>query len=233
MVKYYSNRRKRYSYRRRPYKKYYSKKQRNRKKMRMTRALVPYSHVVKHTYVEILKPEIVADGIYQEVFRANCLYTPRLNGFDVPNAMGYDQWSALYEGYVCIGSRIRFTITAANSFANTNVCGAIRTTAGPISDIPQMAQNTGARIVTLGIPEGGRNQCVVTRKFSAKKMTKTKVLTNENLMCEADETPDDAWYYHIVIGNDSSDHPAKYTVQVEISYSVVWTKVKEIAMSLN
>lgn len=233
MVKYYSNRRKRYSYSRRPYKKYYSKKQRNRKKMRMTRAIAPWSHVVKHRYVEMIRPEVVTGGNYQAVFRANCLFNINPNGFDLPNALGYKEWSGLYEGYVVVGSKCRFTVTATNTFSGSNVCAAIRTQAAPISNLIEMSQNTGAKIITLGIPEGGRNQCILTRKFSAKKYTKTKVLTNENLMCDEDETPDNAWYYHLYIQNDSDSEPGLYIIQVEIQYSVVWTKVKEIPLSMN
>lgn len=208
----------------------YAKKNRKPKNKSMVRfgLGLPKKCLVTHKYNEFVLLTSTA-GIKQNyLYSCNGMFDPNITGTG-HQPMYFDQFSALYDHYTVIGSRItvRLTPTAAgeDGFRVALFLNDDTTVTPDISGI--IEQSSGSHKL---IPPGSNNTYVLTKNWSAKKTFGGSILGNDDLQGNATSNPVEQTYFSISLGGTSAVDVV-CTVDVTIEYTVIWDELKDLASS--
>lgn len=195
---------------------------------------LPQRVMVKHKYVTTYNPQLPS-GLTPTaiVIRANGMYDPEvvLGGHQ---PMYFDQYSALYNHYTVIGSRVKFTIVNGDQqesqYAFT-FC-AYRDDDGSLPSGATMEgiaeQTQGRQLVT--VPGGANNVYTTSLSFSAKKTFGGSILGNPELKGSATSDPTEGQYFILALRAGVS-HGANLVVTIHVEYVAVWSELKDVAQS--
>jgi len=220
-----SNTRRSYKSRRYP-----SRRKRSNYKAKITRALAPWQHLVKHRWSAQEGFTVPAITTVDKLFRANSIFEPDPLIATHP-AMGFDQWRAIYDEYTVIGSKITVKIFAIDV---EEICTWALTTLSESTAVTNMSENieqNGTRTTMVGMEQGGKPFSVLTSRYSAKKWTKSKVMSNEELDCVGNNLPAEQFYYHLIAQNGHTEG-ANFQIQMLIEYTVIWREPVRMAPSV-
>jgi len=161
---------------------------------------------------------------------ANGLYDP-----DITNVghqpMYFDQFAALYNHYVVIGSKctVKFvpsSVTSAPCYVGLMLND---DTVTATADITAVMENSQGKAVKL-IAAGQSNQSVISKSFSAKKIFGPGLMANTELQGTPASNPAEQTYYDIVV-QATSTNTVLMVCMITVEYIVVWKELKEVAQS--
>lgn len=170
-------------------------------------------------------------GLAHYQFRANGMYDPDVTSTG-HQPMYFDQVSALYDHYVVIGSRIKYTIvpkgtTVQAPYKITTWINDDTTTTGA-SDI--LAENKFAK---TRICQGGVNpdKIILYNKWSAKKFFGGSVLSDDQLKGTPSSDPAEQSIFQLSLTALDGVSTIDVHLFVEVEYVAVWKELKELVSS--
>lgn len=198
---------------------------------RLSFAGQPKFKVMKMRYVEQLSLNAGVGSIYGYNFRANSIFDPDQSGVG-HQPMGHDQWSAFYNHYVVLGSKI--TVTFSNQHAgDPMVCGVFLNddttlTSGTLTSLIENAKGPYCHLDSAG----GAGVRRLSKKFSAKKFFKCDVKDRTDLKATFGSNPSEEAYYMVWCAamNTGSDPSAVYAT-VKIDYICLLSEPKDLGPS--
>lgn len=163
------------------------------------------------------------------IYRANSMFEPVTYG-NSHRPLGFDEWRALYEEYVVIGSKI--TVNVVSNFATAPTQYALITSTSGLLITDWLKAQEGVRAVSKFITaEGGSKDIIwLTNKFSARKWARGKVMSMDELECVGLEPPDEEYFFHFVTYNQSTSE-GTYYASITIDYSVIWKEPRTLSQS--
>lgn len=219
-----------------PYKGYIrsTKGRKNAFKYNITKAIFggfPEKATTKIRYNETVSINPGVGAVTAYSFRANSVYDSNLTGTG-HQGMGYDQWAAIYNHYIVIGSKIRATFHPVNA-------GTASTAFGIRLDDDGSSSST---LVTDYIESGKCKYAIqpdnytiqhpktLTHTFSAKKWFGVKDIADNkhDLGAQVNANPTDIAAYVLWVGpvDESSDLGA-WQITVTIDYLVQFSEPKD------
>lgn len=207
-----------------------SKKQPNPKVQKSLAVLgqgLPKKILVTHKYNQYVNLYNVS-GVTQH-FQVSCngMYNPGTSGAHQP--LYFDQFSALYNHYTVIGSKITFRIAQNNTTQyTTKVALWINDDTSTVPTYEALSEQSGSKNFIMAA--GATTVQTHTMKWSAKKAFGGSILGNTLFRGNATNNPIEQSYYQ-VSAYQTSAAPIALDVDMTIEYIVVWTELKDIAQS--
>jgi len=189
------------------------------KKMQMT-----------HKYTENVILTSASGVLATYKFSCNNMYDPNFSGTG-HQPLYFDQMAALYDHFVVIGSKIKFTLVPGG--ATTAPCAfGINvnddTTVVP-SEFTSLSEQTQSNIKYFA--PNNTKPLALTKTWSAKKFFGGSILANTELQGSPASGPTEQSYFALYIQSlDGATTAACYAV-VEITYIALWKELKDIAAS--
>lgn len=169
-----------------------------------------------------INPGAGTAGVY--VFAANGLFDPNISAVGHQPA-GFDQYMALYNQYVVLGSTIKV------SFSNTDpnvqqVVGIfvedLSTTTGDIRRYVESGNGVWT-VTSIGGSSSGMAPTVLKHKLDLQKYHHQNIYTEDNYAGTSSGNPADTQYFHIVgCAADGSTDSASISLNVEIRFDVIF-----------
>lgn len=209
---------------------------RRRRYARLPTQLVPASKVVRLVYCEqlSLNPPVGAPARYD--FRANSIYDPDLTSTG-HQPMGRDQWSAYYDHYTVIGSKItcKFTSGSVGLSNQYYVAVSLKDTGGQWdADINTACERNGTKLKHLGVADSANGAKTCTAYYSPRRFFGVKDISDNRaiLGSHIDNNPtEDATFNVVAYGIDKTTDASPLNVMVKISYLVKFTERRAITGS--
>lgn len=192
----------------------------------------PKKVIMTHKYSDVITLTGTAGAIATRQFVCNGLYDPDYTGAG-HQPMYFDQLSALYNHYTCIGSKI--TIKGLNIVGPSSSpafwCTLAQNDDGTISYNALEVQNERNDGTCRVVSAGGASSYRLTNKWSAKKTFGGSILGNDRLSGDIGANPSEITNW--VIAVQAVDKLSTVTVSfiVEIEYIAVWDELREIGPS--
>ena len=198
----------------------------------------PETFTTQLKYVEVIEIDCEALGAPKKYeFRANSIYDPNLTGTG-HQPIGRDQFSAIYDHYTVIGSKMKATFYPKGDYAQ-NVSmflgGCITDTTNTFTSVSEMLEqsNSKGKILTK---LGTKSSIIKNLKYSPRKMFKIgkgSIVGNDRICAQVDANPaEDAIFQLFAVQPDgSSVDPIPIKVLVEIEYIVVFSERRPLAQS--
>lgn len=200
------------------------------KRMAVMGTGLPQKVIVKHRYVDTIPLTSLSGALTLMAYRANGMYDPQYAvGGHQP--MYFDQYSALYNHYTVIGSKIKYTVApAATSYPPFTVAAYLDDDATTVpANVNAIAEQTqGSRILVF--PTGGTAARRLGLRFSAKRVFGGSILGNTDLQGSPSSDPVEASYYMFALQAAPASN-AGVTVTVTIEYVAIWSELKDQAQS--
>lgn len=193
-------------------------------------AAQPKSKVVKMRYCEQIgiNPGIGAPSGY--TFRANDIFDPNYTSTG-HQPMGHDQWSAFYNHYTVLGSKL--TVTMSNQDAADAVIAGVYLvddTTAPTT-VTTLIENAKGPYGHMD-SSGGSGIRRLTCKYSAKKFFRCDVRDRTDLKASFGSSPTEQAYYTIwAAAMDTLADPGNVVMTVVIDYICLLTEPKDLSAS--
>lgn len=191
---------------------------------------LPKKIMVTHRYRESFPVTSTTGGIGNYLFSCNGLYDPNTTGSG-HQPMYYDQFSALYDQYTVIGSRITYLIVPSTSSTVPVKIGVFindDTTSTPTS-VDNISELPSGKMYIL--PQNSTKTLVIRKNWSAKKTFGGSVLGNDSLQGTISTNPSEQSYYQISMQSIDSFSTCTIFVQALVEYIVIWDELRDIAGS--
>lgn len=222
--KYYKKKR---TYKRKP------KKYTKRPKLVMMRAPsgMPTQNIAKLRYDDLINVTSSASVIGSHVFRANSIYDPDYSGAGRA-PMGFDQWAALYNHYIVLGSKMTCQIVVPQSETELYWAGVY------LSDTITVPYTTGtafreARKGTSKLcnPSYGKPQFITSKLSTKKFFNLTDVNDNRDTIgAPVTSNPSEVASYILWVQALNAGTVAA-TIAVTIEYIVAFSEPKDLIQS--
>lgn len=184
------------------------------------------------TYCEhgiTVDPGIASAGVY--VFAANGLYDPNHTGVGHQPA-GFDQYMALYNEYLVVGSTITVWFTATNESEICNVGVFLEDFSATDLDWRRYVENGNGNYTILDAYKTGGGNKKVTHKADISKFSTQDITNDDGFVGTSSKNPDDTHYYHCVVAPmDSTSNVQAIFLNVEIRYDVIFRDPALTALS--
>lgn len=163
-------------------------------------------------------------------FCANGCYDPNITGTG-HQPMYFDQYSALYDHFVVLGSKIKVKAGYTSS-GNTNaqVAVAVMSNDNASHSLTDISGVTEQSQVSRSVLLDPFNTKTITKSYSAKRVYGGNILSQDNLRGSATANPTETWYYDFMYQGIGGAN-ASITLYVEIDYYVCWTELNDIGQS--
>lgn len=189
------------------------------------------TRVVLHYFENAISinPGVAAAGAY--VFAANGLYDPNITGVGhQPN--GFDQYMALYNEYVVVGSTIKVSFANADA-DNVALIGIFledfETTDLDIRKYIENGNGVWSYIDKLGTGAGVKT---LTHSADISKFSTQSVLNEDDFTGTSGANPADTHFYHVVVAPfDGAANNGSVLLNVEIRYDVIFRDPALTALS--
>jgi len=198
------------------------------KKAKMSRAVVPTSHIVKVKYCEMIELDSSYGTVAGYVFRANSIFDPNYTSIFNHQPLGTDEWAKFYGKYEVLSSQIqcKFLTTNDSSAASHIIAIDLRPDANNITDVYQLIEASKASWKI--------NNYQTVSSLSKSYSSRFWADGNNNDSREALVTmnPQEIAYYHILsAGNTPSEDPPVIRVLVCITYIVKYSDPQNLIQS--
>lgn len=194
---------------------------------------MPKQRVAKLRYVESISRTTTSGVLDNYVFRANSCFDPDFTGTG-HQPMGFDQWSALFNHYTVLGSKISVTAQIVTNASTKPVIAGVYLSDGsgaPYTLFTEFAEAKKGRWRQM-LPSIGEKSYKLVSKFSAKKFYGLKdVMDNQNLRAAVTTNPGEDAFYHLwcQCADAASTATVRYTIVID--YIVKFTEPKDLAQS--
>lgn len=182
-------------------------------------------------YVAQVGLTLTAGAAASYVFSCNGLYDPNITGTG-HQPLYFDQFTALYDHYCVIGSKIHVKVVAASDLNTPTLINLyIDDNASVVATSPlSLAEQSLAKPIQY-LWNGNKAQLEFNEKWSAKKFFGASVLANTELQGTSGANPTDQSYY--IITGQPANFSDSQTIQllVTIEYITVWKELRDIAQS--
>lgn len=209
----------------------YNKKRRYRRKPRVyrnrfttTTSHLPATMGVRLKYFDQIRldPSPTIPSVH--TFRANSLFDPDFTSTG-HQPMGFDQYMQLYSRYTVVGSKITITASPSDdtSLNSTAIVGVYMSSdSGFPVPISTLIESEKSRYKVIQLSE---NALPISTKYSVKKQQGIKnIMDNYELSGTVIANPVIQDYFHVfAAGINSLQDPSRISVQVHISYFVVFS----------
>jgi len=190
----------------------------------------PKQAIVTHKYIDNFNLASTTGAPAGYVISCNGMFDPNISGTG-HQPMYFDQFSAIYDHYVVIGSKI--TIKAAGNLATSVpvVIGLFINDDTTITTgtVQAISEQSSAKMFKMNT--GGGQATTMTLNWSAKKYFGGSIMSNTELQGTSAANPAEQSYFTIYV--QSADGTASTTTVfwVEVEYIAVWKELKDIAQS--
>lgn len=190
----------------------------------------PKKLMMTHKYAEVVTLINTSGAFNSYVFSANSIFDPNVTSTG-HQPMYFDQLTALYNHYVVVGSKCKFTFTPSAVTSNTIRVAATIDDGGALTatSLDTTAENTLGKSVII-LPAGNNDVKTRTLYYSAKKTFGKNPLANSNLRGSSTTSPAEQNYF-IIASTGDAVLTTSLIVQVEVQYTVIWFELKDIAGS--
>lgn len=192
---------------------------------------IPTMRTANMRYVATQSVTSTGGALQEVILRANSVFDP-FQGSGGHQPMSYDQWSALYNHYVVLGSKITIKLLPIDGDQSPGYCGIYLSdgTVPPYTSAPEFAE---ARKGTWKLIIPAQSSSVtLTNKLSVKKFFNVKDVKDniDRLGASVTANPAEEAYYHFWYGtaNGSTD---TIRIMYTIDYIVQFSEPKDIAQS--
>lgn len=158
-------------------------------------------------------------GIYQSYsFRLNSLYRPVFSGGSTIQPVGFDEISALYNGFKVLGNEMKLT-----AFSNSATAPPVAVVAYPaVSVTPVVSsfeaiQQPYSKIAYIGISAGGSAVRTFRNYMNVKTVFGVPNVSDEDYECTPSSNPTKTCYWHILTEDITST--ATYTVNLQAIFT--------------
>lgn len=191
---------------------------------------LPKKVCVTHRYSTAVTLTSTAGVIGVQRFSCNGMFDP-----DITNVghqpLYFDQFTALYDHYTVIGSKI--TVKVAPTASGDEPCQIALflnddTTLTP-TDVNGVGEQSSGKIKLIA--PNSNNVMTLTKKWSAKKTFGGSILGNDNLQGTSAANPTEQTYYDIVLQSVTGGVTTACVLQCFIEYIAIWDELKDIAQS--
>lgn len=192
---------------------------------------MPTTRVAKLKYAQVMSVSSASGIIGEQRFSANNIYDPDVTGTG-HQPMGHDQWAALFNHYVVLGSKITVNFCDSDSTTTPTHVGLY------LSDGKTLSYTAGYEYIEarkgafrLIVPNEGKRHRLVN-KFSAKKFFNVKDVKDNlsRLGAATGASPTEQSFYHIWVQTlDSSTNTIRCVVEIE--YIVLYSEPKDLSVS--
>lgn len=166
-----------------------------------------------------VNPGAGTNGVY--VFAANGLFDPNITGVG-HQPVGFDQYMAMYNEYVVVGSTIKVSYATGSSV--NQVCGISLLDFATTTTDPRVYVENGNTVwSTLGTANSGRDVLHLTHEADISKFSTQDIITEDGFSGTSGANPDDTHFYHVwVCAADAGSDPTITLLNVEIRYDVIF-----------
>lgn len=189
---------------------------------------MPTTRIAKMRYCTQVALSSTLGSLATHQFSASGIYDPDITGVG-HQPMGFDQWAALFNHYVVIGSKISAYIThSSTSFGMVNLYLSDDASTPYTSTL----EFTEAKKGTFTVISNQRTPAKLYSKYSAKKFFNiTDVKDNlDRIGAPNNANPTDTAVYNLVYQTtDASTHALDAIVVID--YLVLWSEPKDISVS--
>lgn len=220
-----------------PYRKRKPKRRRRRKSnlsiQPFNKSPMPMKFPTKLRYVESFTIDPAAAGLAAvHVFNAAGLYDPNTTATG-HQPRGFDQLMAMYDHYVCVGSKMKLQISNDSTESSNQICGVALRDSSTTSSDPNDYQEGGTVRSTLLSSAGGSHDTVsLALGYSPKKFLGiSKPLSASELKGTVASNPAESAYYHVFAAGLVGTNPTTVTCTVTIDYLTVFVEPKVVAQS--
>jgi len=209
-------------------KKYYKKKSYKRKSV-VQRGPLALRMPVKLRYNDSFSLDPIASLAATQVFSCNGLYDPNItSGGHQPR--GFDEIMALYDHFVCIGSKI--TVNVANPHERACIIGiAIKDGTTTTADPENLMENRLMKYITIPGRNGSVGESVrtISMKVNPNKfLGRSHPLADPELKGTDGSNPAEGCFFHIFCYLiDPGVEQGPLTAQVVIDYTAVFIEPKQ------
>lgn len=196
----------------------------------------PSELVCRLRYCDTYNLTSTAGSLAKQVWRANSLVDPDFTGAG-HQPMYFDQYAALYENYVVIGSKIKVTVSPVPDTIATaqpqgpfelgmlsEPNGTTSSTASTLSETP------GANSSLLTIAQGGNNVRVFTQTYSPTKDLGTTT-DDDTVSATISSSPSSTWFWTFFVRDVGLSSASTVIVKCEIDFLVKFKRRQDIAGS--
>jgi len=223
-------RRRKTNYRRRRYRRKYRKKMTGMG----TPSGMPLTRIAKLRYCLETGFTSTNGTFLLHQFSANDCHDPDFTSVG-HQPMGWDQWKALYNHYVVVGSKMTIYGKAADTNTKSLTCGVFLDDdyTSSYSNISGMIEARKGSFTKIGLPSGGAVMKKLTCGFSAKKYFNVANIKDNFLRLGANTgvSPAETASYNFWYQTEDQSTTASIRAIVIIDYVVLFSEPKSIAQS--
>lgn len=188
---------------------------------------LPLKCIVTHRYFEPVSINCSSGVLNKYLFSCNGMYDPNFSGGG-HQPMYFDQFAALYDQYVVIGSKINVKVTFHGNTqyaANVGIYINDDTTQTP-TDLNSLVEHSSASYKMLA-PQNTK-VTTLSKTWSAKKIFGKGVMSNNSLQGNATSNPSEQSFYNIFVQPLDQISTQSYYVEASIEYTAIWNELRDI-----
>lgn len=210
-------------------------KRRARRRITISRNVVPDSKVVRHRYCSNINIDPGIGSAANYLFRANSVFDPDYTGIG-HQPLGYDQLGVFYDHYVVMGAKItaKFVSLNTDGALGSAVVGImLKDNASPLTNPTGIIEQSrsGYRIMTNSRAQG---LATVTSTYSPRKFFGIKDISDNRSLLGANlssNPPEDAYFHVFAAPLDPAINTSGLSVLITIEYLVKYTERKTLVQS--
>lgn len=187
-----------------------------------------HSARVQSTRVELIysewglsvNPAIASTGVY--VFAANGLFDPNVTGVG-HQPTGFDQYMALYNEYVVVGSviKVEYSNSDANNLALVGIF--LEDLSTGYTDWRRYVENGNGVWTTADKLASGSAVKRLNHRCDVRMFSKQNIIDEDSFSGTNAANPDDTHFYHCVVApSDGAADNGAVILNVEIRYDVIF-----------
>jgi len=191
----------------------------------------PKQVTVTHKYTDIITLVSTGGAIAQYLWSCNGLYDPDVTSTGHQPLL-FDQFSALYDHYTVLGSRITLKCMPASSASTVpmTVLLMLNDDTSLISTNPIVnAEQVGSTIKFLQMDAG--NSLTLTKNFSLNKTYGKDSKLQGKLIGTATANPAEQTYFQLLTQTTDVFTTQSIIIYFQIEYITLWNELKDIAQS--
>lgn len=220
------------TYKRKQYKKRPRRKRRGRRlTSRSVPSGMPSQRIAKLRYVEKITLSSTVGGLQTWIWGANNINDPNISGTG-HQPMGADQWSALFNHYVVLGSKIHVQVSSASTPVSPSYCGVYLTDSATAPYSDYMAFMEAKRGQSRLLAQDSTKVTHLNNKFSCKRFFNLKDVKDNMLRVGSvvNTNPTEQAYFatYYQTANGTTD-TASFLVTID--YIVLYSEPKDLSQS--
>lgn len=192
----------------------------------------PQKMMVTHRYVDQITLTSTSGVMATYQWSCNGMYDPNSTGGGHQPFL-FDQLTPLYNHYQVVGSKFKVKILphTQNSVTSNFTCFVNDDNVFENSTIDGNAEQTGAKVTTLGTVAGGNRPVSRSLFWSSKRKFGTSALQNSKLQGSSSSNPTEQSFYSLCLQAFDQSNTVQLQCLIEIDYVAIWSEIKDVDQS--